>query len=56
MFAEGQHEGVDLKRFKRAGSAQTLWKEFGTLAKRRNGVVHRCESASRDEGVCSGYM
>lgn len=36
--------GVDLKVFKRADSANTLWQEIGEVQKARNAVVHRGES------------
>jgi hypothetical protein len=35
--------GVDLKVFKRADSARTLWQEIGEIQKARNIVVHRGE-------------
>jgi hypothetical protein len=46
-----KHGGVDLHSFKRSGAAKTLWEEMQALAKRRNAVVHRCESASRNEAM-----
>jgi hypothetical protein len=33
--------GVDLRSYKRAGHAQTLWEEIGSVQDLRNGVVHR---------------
>jgi hypothetical protein len=35
--------GVDLKVFKRADSARTLWQEIGEVQKARNAVVHKGE-------------
>jgi len=46
-----KHGGVDLHSFKRSGSAQTLWKEIQTLVRRRNAILHRCESASHNEAA-----
>lgn len=46
-----KHGGVNLHSFKRSGSTQTLWEEMQTLAKRRNAVLHRCESASHNEAA-----
>jgi hypothetical protein len=40
-----QFGGVDLKTFKRTGSARTVWQEIGEIQKARNAVVHRGEAA-----------
>lgn len=41
--------GIDLHSHRRPGSAQPLWSEITTNIKRRNAVVHRCESIQPEE-------
>jgi len=36
-----QYGGFQLRTFKRAGSAKTLWEEIGEVQMARNGVIHR---------------
>lgn len=44
-----QFGGVNLRTFKRATSAKTLWQEIGEVQKARNAVIHRGETASTAE-------
>jgi len=40
-----QYGGFQLRTFKRAGSAKTLWEEIGQVQKARNGLIHRGDTA-----------
>jgi len=46
-----QFGGFELKTFKRAGSAKTLWQEMDDVQKARNAVIHRGEIA--EAGIAS---
>ncbi len=41
-----QFAGIDLRTFKQAGQAKTLWEDIGSVQERRNAVVHRGEQVS----------
>lgn len=41
--------GVDLQAYKRPGVAQTLWEEMVAAAKKRNAILHKAETSSKEE-------
>jgi hypothetical protein len=43
------HGGVDPRKLKREGSAQTIWEELITVRRKRNRVFHQAERASHQE-------
>jgi hypothetical protein len=55
------HGGVDLDSFRRSGSDKLIWEEIRSVQKKRNGILHRAETASADEantaiGVASAIV
>ena len=46
-----QHGGVDLDSFKRPASNKPIWHEIKEVQKKRNAILHRAETASKEEAV-----
>jgi len=43
-----QHHGVNLDTFRRSGSHKALWEEIQEIQRVRNSIVHRAETASKE--------
>ena len=44
-----EYGGIDLRTFKRAGLAQTLWEEIVNVQKVRNALIHRAEQVATQD-------
>lgn len=44
-----KHGGIDLNSFIRKGSKKSLWEELKAVQKKRNTIMHRAETASKEE-------
>jgi hypothetical protein len=44
-----KHGGIDLNSLIRKGSKKILWEEIKTVQKKRNKIMHRAETASKEE-------
>lgn len=45
------HTGMDLQKFKRAGSSKPFWEEIHDLQVKRNHVVHQADNATSEEAA-----
>lgn len=46
-----EHGGVDLDTYKRPKSTKPIWEEIREVQKRRNLIIHKAESASREQAA-----
>jgi hypothetical protein len=43
-----KHGGIDLNSYKRVGFKETLWEEINEVQRKRNSIMHRAETVSKE--------